>query len=73
MKKIFKLKGLGCANCAMKIEERIKKLDGVNGSSLNFVTTKLVIEGDEGKMDGIVASAKTIIRKLEPDIVMESV
>ena len=34
MKKIIKLEGLCCANCAAKIEEGVKKLDGVNNASL---------------------------------------
>ena len=38
MKKIIKLEGLCCANCAAKIEEGVKKLDGVNNASLSFMT-----------------------------------
>ena len=71
MKKSFRLNGLDCANCAAKIEEQISKLDGVSGSTVNFVTTKLVIEGDDEKMPEIIESAKLIIKKLEPDVVME--
>jgi len=71
MKKVFKLKNLGCANCASKMEERIGKLDGVSSSTVNFMTTKLTIEGDEEKMDSIIEAARAIIRKLEPDVVME--
>ena len=72
MKKTFKLKGLDCANCAAKIEERINKLDGVNSGTLNFMTTKLIIEAEDEKMPGIIESARAIIKKLEPDVVMES-
>ena len=28
MKKVFKLEGLNCADCASKIEEKVAKLDG---------------------------------------------
>lgn len=73
MKKTFKLSGLECANCAAKIENGIKKLDGVTSASLNFMTTKLVVEGEDSKMDAILESAKTIIKKLEPDIIMQKV
>ena len=71
MKKTFKLAGLDCANCAYKIEERIGKLDGVNSVIVNFVTTKLIIEGADDKMDSVVDAAKIIIKKLEPDVVMQ--
>lgn len=72
MKQIFKLNGLCCANCAAKIEERVGKLSGVNTSSINFITTKLTIEAEDEKMPGIIEAAKAIIKKLEPDIVMEN-
>jgi copper chaperone CopZ len=72
MKKSFRLDGLDCANCAAKIQDRIGKLDGVNSATLNFVTTRLVIEGEAEKMDRIVEAAKSIVRKLEPDVVMQT-
>lgn len=71
MKKIFKLNGLDCANCAAKIENGVCKLDGVSNASVNFMTTKLVIEGDDDKMESIIESAKAIIKRLEPDVVMQ--
>jgi copper chaperone CopZ len=70
MKKAFKLEGLDCANCAAKIEHAVKKLAGVNDASVNFLTTKMVIEGDDGQIDEIVQSAHAVIRKLEPDVVI---
>ena len=72
MRRTFKLKGLGCANCAAKIEDKVRKLDGVSDSTVNFVTTKMTIEADEEKMPGVVEAAKSIIKKLEPDVVMEN-
>ena len=33
MKKKFKLQDLDCANCAAKMEEAIKKIDGVTDAS----------------------------------------
>lgn len=70
MKKAFKLEGLDCANCAAKIEHAVKKLAGVSAASVNFLTTKMVIEGDETRIDEIVQSAHDIVRKLEPDVVV---
>lgn len=71
MKKKFRLEGLDCANCAAKIESAINKLDGVKEASVNFMTTKLVIEGDDGKMSEIIEEAEKIVRKIEPDTVMK--
>ncbi|MCL2046339.1 MAG: cation transporter [Oscillospiraceae bacterium] len=73
MKKSFKLEGLDCASCADKIQKRIGKIDGVSDASLNFVTCKLVISGEESKMEQIVTSAKAVIKKLEPHVVVQSI
>lgn len=59
-KKKLKLDGLGCANCAYKIEETLKKR-GFISASINFVTKELEIEGDVGK-------AKRLIKSVEPNI-----
>lgn len=71
MKKIFRLEGLGCANCAAKMERDISKLDGVRSATVNFITTKLVIDADDAKIDGIVEKSRRIIKKLEPYCVMK--
>lgn len=71
MKKTFRLEGLDCANCAAKMEKAINELDGVKEATVNFMTTKLVIEGEEDKMPEIIAAAEKIIKKIEPDTVMK--
>lgn len=68
MKKKFILEGLNCANCASKIERDITNLDGVDSASLNLMTTKLTIEGDENKMPEIAKLAEKIVNKYEPDV-----
>ena len=71
MKKIFRLEGLACAGCATKIQDEVSKLDGVNSATVNFTTAKLTIEGEDGKMETIIESAGAIIKRLEPDVVMQ--
>ena len=41
MKKVFKLEGLNCADCASKIEEKVGKLEGVKSVMVNFMTCLL--------------------------------
>jgi Cd2+/Zn2+-exporting ATPase len=43
-KKVFILEGLGCANCASKIESEVKKLEGVKTASVDFVSKKLTMK-----------------------------
>ena len=39
MKKKFKCE-IDCANCAAKMEEKIKKIDGIEDASVNFMMQK---------------------------------
>ena len=67
MKKTFKMIDLDCANCAAKMEEAIKKIDGVANASVNFMAQKMTIEADDAKFDSIVKEAVKVCKKVEPD------
>ncbi len=67
MKKIIKLEGLCCANCAAKIEESVKKLDGVKEASLSFMTQRLIMEVEDGREAELVEAARVIADKIEPE------
>lgn len=67
MKKKFKLEDLDCANCAAKMEEGIKNIDGVISASVSFMNQKMTIEADDDKFDAIVDEAVKVISKIEPD------
>lgn len=71
MKKTFKLEGLGCANCAAKMEKTIKELEGVTNVTVNFITTKMIIEAEDEKMDIIIAATEKIVKKIESDVVVK--
>ena len=71
MKKKFILEGLDCANCAAKMEKAINELDGVKEATVNFITTKLVIDGEDEKMPTIIVEAKKKKKKIEPDTTMK--
>ena len=71
MKKAFYLEGLDCANCAAKIENGIKALPGVTLATINFMTTKMIIEGDDAQFEQILRSANAIVKKIEPDVVVK--
>lgn len=67
MKKTFKLEDLDCANCAAKMEDAIKKIDGVNDASVNFMTQKLTLDADDARFAEIVRQAAKACKKVEPD------
>lgn len=67
MKKTFKLIDLDCANCAAKMEDAIKKIDGVTNASVSFMNQKMTIEADDARFDDIVKEAVKVCKKVEPD------
>jgi len=71
MKKRFKLEGLECANCAAKMERAINELDGVKEATVNFMTQKLVIEGEDEKMPTIIEEAEKVVKDIESHVIMK--
>ena len=67
MKKRFKLHDLDCAKCAAKMEEAIKRLDGVNDASVSFMAQKLTLDADDDRFDEILQEAVKVCRRVEPD------
>lgn len=67
MKKKFKLEDLDCANCAAKMEEAIKKIDGVSDANVSFMAQKMTIEADDGRFDEIMKEVVKVCAKVEPD------
>lgn len=67
MKRSFKLENLGCANCAQKMQEGISKLDGVNSVKVVFMTEKLILDVEDGRMDEILEEAQKVIHRYEDD------
>lgn len=70
MKKTYKIE-IDCANCAAKVEEAIKKIDGVNEASVNFMTQKMILDIDENNEKKIIKLVKKTAKRIEPDFEME--
>lgn len=71
MKKTFILEELDCANCAAKIEEGIRKIEGIKEVSVNFMTRKMIIELNEENEIEIIEKVKKAVKKVEPDIIIK--
>ncbi len=67
MKKIYRIEELDCAHCAQKVEDGIRKLDGVINVQVNFLSQKLVLEAEDWKFDEVLAKAKAVAKKVKPD------
>ena len=67
MKKRFKLVDLDCAYCAAKMEDAIKKVDGVKDATVSFVMQKMTVEADDARFDDIMKEIVKVCKRVEPD------
>jgi copper chaperone CopZ len=70
MKKKFKC-DIDCAACAAKVEDAIKKLDGVNDAKVNFMMQKFTLDAADDRFDAILKEAIETGKKIEPDFAVE--
>jgi len=66
MEKNYEIRNLGCAHCGGKIEEAIKKLDGVEDAALNFPMRKIKIKGE--LTEELLAEINRIAGKIEAGV-----
>ena len=67
MKKTYKIE-VDCANCALKLEETAKKIEGVQDATVSFMTQKMKVEFAEGADEGSVMEAvRQACKKVESD------
>ncbi|MDY3006524.1 heavy-metal-associated domain-containing protein [Anaerococcus porci] len=68
MKKKYKIENLGCPSCASKMEDKIKKLDGVKDVNISFISQKMKLDLDDGVDIGyILEESSKIIKSIEYD------
>jgi len=69
LRKEILLEGLCCANCAGKIERESNNIDGVKSATVDFISTKLIMEiDDSSKQNVIIDNVKKIVKRIEPDV-----
>lgn len=70
MKKVFELEDLDCANCAAKMEDAIRKLDGVQSVTISFMAQKMTLEAEDANFDKVLKQVKKCIKRVESDCVV---
>ena len=66
MKKTFEIRDIDCANCALKIENEIKKMDGLKDVSIDFAKQKLYVDDQENNIDA--KTLEKIARRIESSV-----
>lgn len=67
MRKTFELEELDCAACAAKMEDGIRKIEGVSYVQVNFLSQKLTLEAPDEIFENVLKKAAAVCRKTEPD------
>ena len=67
MRKVYKLDGEICANCAGKIQAAIEGIDGVNKVSVNAMTYKFTLDAQDDAFGSILEQSIKIFADIEPD------
>ena len=65
---LFLLKGLNCANCAMKIQDKIKTLVEVSYVNLDVLSSKLTLKVSKAAVGEIAAKVNSIVKTYEPEV-----
>ena len=68
MERIFSVENLDCAHCGAKIEEAIRKIEGVESAVLNFPMKRIKIKGDI--TDELISKINEKANDIEPGVVI---
>lgn len=66
MRKTFEIRDIDCANCALKIENEFKKIDGLKDVKIDFAKQKIFIDGDTKTIDA--KYLEKIAKKIESGV-----
>ena len=67
MKKTYKIE-VDCANCALKMEDAAKKVEGVQDVTVSFMTQKMKVEFAEGAdTNAVMQTVLKACKKVESD------
>lgn len=67
MKKTYKIE-VDCANCALKMGDAAKKVDGVADATVSFMTQKMKVEfAEDADVDAVMNNVVKACKKVESD------
>jgi len=67
MKKSYKVTGIDCPNCAAKLEDKLRKIDGVEKLTLNFLTERMTLEAADDRFAEVLENVVKLQKEHEPD------
>ena len=71
MKRNYRIDGLDCAHSAAKMEKNVSKVKGVKEVSINFLTTKMMLDLEDENLDEIIAGIEVAVKDVDPRVVLK--
>ena len=71
MKRNYRIDGLDCAHCAAKMEKNVSKVKGVKEVSINFLTTKMMLDLEDDNLDETIAGIEAAVKDVDPRVVLK--
>ena len=71
MKKSYRIENIDCANCAEKLQNSLKKIEGVIELKINFLMQKLVLEADSENFSTVLENIIVQAKKIEPKVLIK--
>ncbi len=69
----YRIYHVDCANCASKIEDKMKHIQGVESVNYSFMNQKLAFECDESQIEEVESKMNKIVHAIEPDAKIEKI
>ena len=66
IKQVYILENLGCANCAAKMEKKIKELSGVKYATITYTTKQLRLSAKDP--DALLPQIQAICASIESEV-----
>ncbi len=67
MKCIYQMENLDCANCAAKMEDAIRKIEGVEYVSISFIAQRITLEAADEVFESVLKKAAQAVRRVDGD------
>lgn len=68
MKKVFRMVDLDCANCAAKMEDAVRRIDGVSDVRISFLSQKMTLEAEDARFDEIARLAAKACKRVDDEV-----
>ena len=69
----YSIVGIDCADCALRLENSLRKIKAVQNVSVNFATEKLTLECEDADFEACYDACMKMIKIIEPEAVLTEI